>query len=299
MWYACVMERTTTPLLIVGGGNMAQAIVRGGIDAGLLGPAAICIVEPDQTKREVFKSWGVRSLRSAEELPAWLHAAERGGAGAAQVLLAIKPQMLAGAAEILRTALGEMRRVIISILAGTPTGLIDAALGGKAVARAALPVVRAMPNMAAMVRRSTTAVALGEGVQDGDDALAVQLFEAIGRVVRIDESLMDAFTAVAGSGPAYVFYLCEAMARAAEEIGFDRDTAEWLARWTVSGAGAVLDAADQPPETLRAAVTSKGGTTAAAMTVLDEAALMTVFVRAIAAARDRGRELAGGEAKPV
>lgn len=142
-------------------------------------------------------------------------------------------------------------------------------------------------------------MALGEGVQDGDDALAVQLFEAIGRVVRIDESLMDAFTAVAGSGPAYVFYLCEAMARAAEEIGFDRDTAEWLARWTVSGAGAVLDAADQPPETLRAAVTSKGGTTAAAMTVLDEAALMTVFVRAITAARDRGRELAGGEAKPV
>jgi pyrroline-5-carboxylate reductase len=279
------MERTTTPLVLIGGGNMAQAIVRGGIDAGLLTPALLAVVEPEPGKRDVFRTWGVRAFKGADELPAWLEAVERTHARA-QLLLAIKPQVLGDAAGPLIRALGggRTRRVVISILAGMPTVKVGEMLGASAV-------VRAMPNMAASARKSTTAIALGTGVEEGEETLAVQLFESIGRVVRIDEFLMDAFTAVAGSGPAYVFYLAEAMARAAEQLGFDRDTAEWMARWTVAGAGTLLDGADQPPETLRAAVTSKGGTTAAAMSVLDGEGVMDAFVRAITAARDRGREL--------
>jgi pyrroline-5-carboxylate reductase len=99
---------------------------------------------------------------------------------------------------------------------------------------------------------------------------------------------------VAGSGPAYVYYLAEAMVKAAVEVGFDRDTALWMVRFTISGAAALMDAADQPPENLRAAVTSKGGTTAAAAAALDAANVKEAFVRAIKAARDRGAELAAG-----
>jgi pyrroline-5-carboxylate reductase len=277
------MERTATPLVLIGGGNMAQAIVRGGIDAGLLSPALVAVVEPEGPKRDVFRAWGVKPFKTPEEMLAWLPSVEH-GQERAQVLLAIKPQMLGEAAGPLLKAFEATSRIVISILAGTPTVKVSGSLGARSV-------IRAMPNMAASVRKSTTAIALGSGVEEGDESLAVEIFEAIGRVVRIDEFMMDAFTAVVGSGPAYVFYLTEAMARAAEHLGFDRDTAEWAARWTVSGAGALLDATEQPPETLRAAVTSKGGTTAAAMTVLDGAHVMEAFVKALTAARDRGREL--------
>jgi len=112
--------------------------------------------------------------------------------------------------------------------------------------------------------------------------------------VKIDESMMDAFTAVAGSGPAYVFYLAEAMTKAAVEIGFDPKAAAMIARWTISGAGALLESTDQPADALRAAVTSKGGTTAAAVGVLDGCEVMDAFIRAIAAARDRGVDLGQG-----
>jgi pyrroline-5-carboxylate reductase len=282
------MERTTTPLAIIGGGNIAQALVRGGIDAGLLTPALVAVAEPEPAKRELFRSWGARPLKGPEELPGWLTSVEHPGR-LAQVLLAVKPQMFGEVSLPLARSLGSDPRVIITIMAGVTTAKVSDALRGA-------PVIRAMPNMAATVRRSTTALCIGGGgdPEEIDDTLAVQLFESIGRVVRIEEPLMDAFTAVVGSGPAYVFYLTEAMARAAEQLGFDRDTGEWIARWTVSGAGALLDATDQPPETLRAAVTSKGGTTAAATAVLDEAKVMDAFVRAIAAARDRGRELSKG-----
>jgi pyrroline-5-carboxylate reductase len=176
----------------------------------------------------------------------------------------------------------------MSILAGMPTEKIRESIGEQ------VAVIRLMPNLPVRIRKSATAIALGAGTQEGDDQRAQEIFGAVGRVVNIDESLMDAFTAVGGSGPAYLFYLAEAMIKAAMEVGFDRDTAEWAVRWTLGGAAAVLESTDQPAETLRAAVTSRGGTTAAAMTVLEEAKVIDAFVRAIRAARDRGRELAGG-----
>jgi pyrroline-5-carboxylate reductase len=280
------MERTQTPLAVVGGGNIAQALVRGGIDSGLLSTSLVGVVEPEGGKRELFRSWGVRALRSPDELAVWLGGVETPGA-MGQVLLAVKPQMFGEVSGPLARALGGVRRVVITILAGVPIARVASAFPGT-------QVIRAMPNMAATIRRSTTALCLGGDPDEIDDDLAKRLFESIGRVVPIEEPLMDAFTAVVGSGPAYVFYLTEAMARAAEKLGFDRDTGEWIARWTVAGAGALLDATDQPPETLRAAVTSKGGTTAAATAVLDEAKVMDALIRAMEAARDRGRELSRG-----
>ncbi len=281
------MNGGRAPIAVVGGGNMAQSIVRGAIDAGVLDPRAVTVAEPESSKRDALRLWGVRVAKDSAELGAWLTQAEL-APGEGQVLLAVKPQSLDEVAGQLRHTLGPARRVVISILAGTPTEKIRAALGPQ------VGVVRIMPNLPVRIRKSTTAIALGAGAEEGDDQRAQEIFSAIGRVVSIDESLMDAFTAVGGSGPAYLFYLAEAMIKAAMDVGFDRDTAEWTVRWTLAGAGALLDATDQPAETLRTAVTSKGGTTAAAIAVLDDARVIDAFIRAIRAARDRGRELAGG-----
>ncbi|MFM9994223.1 MAG: pyrroline-5-carboxylate reductase [Phycisphaerales bacterium] len=281
------MNGERIPIAVIGGGTMAQAIVRGGFDAGVIAPSAVVVADPEGPKRELFRTWGVRAVKDAGEAAAWLVQAES-PAGAGQVLLAVKPQSFAEVAAALGPGLGPARRVVVSLMAGVPTAKVRAALGDQAA------VVRLMPNLPARVGKSTTAVALGAGAQEGDDRFAVELFTAIGRTVPVAEPLMDAFTAVAGSGPAYLFYLAEAMTKAAVGVGFDRDTAQWIVRSTLAGAAALMDGTDQSPELLRAAVTSKGGTTAAAVAVLDEAEVIGAFVRAIASARDRGRELAGG-----
>jgi pyrroline-5-carboxylate reductase len=282
------MARNDTPLAIVGGGHMGQALVRGGLDASVLDPRRVAVLDIESHKRDLFHSWGLQTPGSASDLLLWLEDEEDDARRPGQILLAVKPQSLREVAAALAPHMGTRRRVVISLLAGTTTGAIRKALGGHVV------VVRTMSNTPAQVRRATTALALGEGASEGDDGLAHELFESLGRVVTIDESLMDAFTAVAGSGPAYLFYLAEAMTRAAVEVGFDPDAAAWIVRWTLAGSGALLDATDQPPATLRAAVTSRGGTTAAATRVLDEAQVMDAFARAITAARDRGRELGAG-----
>jgi pyrroline-5-carboxylate reductase len=275
------------PIGVVGGGTMAHAVLRGALEAGVLSAPMLAVAEPESAKRDVFRALGVRSHRHAGDLLQWLLQVEP-AAGQGVLLLAVKPQALPEVGRELKPLLPPARRVVYSILAGTPSSRVRGVLGEQTA------VVRLMPNTPIAVRRGTTAVAVGEGAREGDEALAFEVFGSLGRVVRIDESLMDAFTAVAGSGPAYLFYLAEAMAKAAREVGFDSDTAEWTVRWTLSGAAALLDATDQPPATLRAAVTSKGGTTAAATQVLDAAEVMQTFVKAITAARDRGRELSAG-----
>jgi pyrroline-5-carboxylate reductase len=177
---------------------------------------------------------------------------------------------------------------VISILAGTPTKVIRQLLGAGAV-------VRAMPNTAARIRQSITAISAGSNTAEAQVAEAERLLGALGPTVRIDESLMDAFTALAGSGPAYLFYLAEAMTKAALAIGFDASSADQIVRQTLKGAAALLDdARSETPANLRAAVTSKGGTTEAAVRVLDDRAVMQSVVDAITRARDRGQEISGG-----
>ena len=167
--------------------------------------------------------------------------------------------------------------------------MVRSALGGRA------RVIRVMPNTPAQLRRGVSAIAIGEGASEDDAQFAVALFESVGEVVRVDESMIDAFTALAGSGPAYVFYLAEAMMRAGVEIGFDEATADRIVRGTIAGSAALLsDSTDRKPIDLRAAVTSKGGTTFAATQSLDASGAMDAIVRAIIAARDRGRELGSG-----
>ncbi len=306
------------PLLFVGGGTMAQAIICGAMNRGALDPSRLVLVDPKPARRAVFSAMGVSTHESINSAVEALHRIES-KPGDGQLLLAVKPQMLGEVAAELAPLIEGESRVVISILAGIRSDRIADMLGSSVERRGGgngagngagngggskVRVIRVMPNTPARIGQGMSAIAMGCGAQSGDDALAHAVFAAVGEVVLIDESLMDAFTAVAGSGPAYVFYLAEAMSAAAVRLGFNQEQAELIVRQTVVGAGNLMAAsaaessgtpdARSSPAALRAAVTSKNGTTYAATTRMDELGVMEAIITAVRAARDRGRELADG-----
>ena len=203
----------------------------------------------------------------------------------AAVVLAIKPQVLKGEGDLLGT-LGKPGALVLSIVAGIGTKLLRSRLGGGAL-------VRAMPNTPGAIGRGITVLCADGRLSAKDRALAEGLMSALGETLWIDdETLMDAVTAVSGSGPAYVFLLAEALAAAARAQGLDGATAERLARATVAGAGALLAADTRPAADLRKEVTSPGGTTEAALNVLMASeGLEPLMGRAVDAATRRGRDL--------
>jgi pyrroline-5-carboxylate reductase len=269
--------RISQRILFIGGGNMASAIIHGAIDADVLDPQLVAVVDPDADKRSMFR----HAFADASDGIAWLR-----GAGSDGVLvLAVKPQMLESACAPIRDALDEDKPLVISILAGTQAASVRAALTDR------VRVMRVMPNTPAAIGMGMSAIAKGEGANGDDLDIARALFRAIGDTVEIDEQLMDAFTGLAGSGPAYVFYLAEGMLNAAQTMGFDEAQAIKIVRQTIAGSGLLLARSDELPSELRARVTSKGGTTAAGTGALDQASVMDAIERAIIAARDRGEEL--------
>lgn len=271
-------------LAIVGGGNMGSAIAAGATAAGFLGSGELIVCEPDPAKHAALSRTGARiTSLHAEAL-----AALDDGPGRGSVLLAVKPQSLDELARQVR-GLIPPSCAIISILAGTPVSRLAAALGRESLGG----IIRAMPNTAVAARCGVTALCPGPGVSSTQRDFAERLFSSLGDVVTIDESLMDAFTALAGSGPAYLYYLAEAMALAATEIGFKPALADRIVRRTIRGASVLLAETNPgtPPGELRAAVTSKGGTTEAAVETLDDRRVMRAIADAIVRARDRGREL--------
>lgn len=274
----------TTPLAVIGGGNMAGAILARADAAGVLG-GGFMVAEPDAGRRANF----ARAVATAGEAVAWLVENEP-APGSGRVLLAIKPQVLPKvAAELAPVVAGGgwgASRGVVSILAGARSATIRSAFGGRA------RVVRAMPNTPALIGRGMTALAPSAEATEGDTAFARSLFEAVGKVIEIEEAGMDAFTALAGSGPAYVFLLAEAMAAAGVAAGLDPGDALLAARETIAGAGLLLGQSDESPAVLRERVTSPAGTTATALAVFEEADFGGLVRTAVLAARDRGVELA-------
>lgn len=276
----------------MGGGHMASAIVRGALAASLFAPRDIIVCEPDAGKRDAFKALGVMATASHAEAMAQTHAAT-------MLLLAVKPQMFPVLSEQLRPHVSR-DPLVVSIMAGVT----------QAAIRTQLPtpsgrVVRTMPNLPASIGLGITAIAAaphvaeapskGGATSSADLARVQALFNAVGRTVVIAEDLLDAFTALAGSGPAYLFYLAEAMTNAAARCGFAPDAADVIVRQTLLGAATMLaQQAEQAAPALRAAVTSKGGTTEAAIAHLDQHGVLKMIADAIIAGRDRGRELGGG-----
>lgn len=268
------------PLLVIGYGSMGSSIVQGACRSRLLDPADVIVAEPDETRRSQAAASGIG--RACPEPAEAFEELERleGTRGEGTILLAIKPQMLAGLGMGPRVG----ARRVISILAGMPAERVRVAMGGTA------RVVRVMPNLPASIGQGVTAIARGAAPVDA--AFARDLFLAVGpRVLEIDEGLMDAFTALAGSGPAYLFLLAESMVRAGIEMGFTPGEADAAVRQTLLGAASMLAADPRDPASLRAAVTSRGGTTAAALASMEADGVDGSLRRAIRAAESRGREL--------
>jgi pyrroline-5-carboxylate reductase len=261
-----------TKILLVGCGKMGSAMLAGWLDRGMAA-ADMVVVEPSGAELPVTV------VPEAAAIPA--------GFAPDVVVLAVKPQVMA---QVLPAYARFGDAVFLSIAAGKTIPFFETHLGDAAA------VVRAMPNTPAAVRRGITVCCANPRVDRGRRALCQDLLEAVGEVAWLeDESLMDAVTAVSGSGPAYVFLLAEVMAAAGAAQGLPPDLATRLARATVSGSGELLRQSSEAAEQLRRNVTSPGGTTAAALAVLmDEAAGMApLMAKAVTAATRRGKELAG------
>ncbi len=259
---------------------MARAIITGAIKAQTLDPDRVGVIDPNTQSLQHYK----HGFIDAKQGFLWLRGLNT---DRATIVLAVKPQMLESAAAPIRLEIASLNfePALISILAGTPIEQLESATNG------ATRVIRVMPNTPAQVGLGMSALAPSSRSTHADIELARQLFSSIGKAIEINEDLMDAFTALAGSGPAYIFYLAQAMEQAAIEMGFDQDQASTIVAQTVLGSATLMDQSDASPEALRAMVTSKGGTTYAATSHMDEQGVMGSIIQAIHAAQERGDEL--------
>lgn len=263
-------------ILLLGAGRMGSAMLKGWLQAGI-DPKQVAVLDPSPAPaaREMIERHGIR-LNPPAPAPAVLVAA-------------VKPQVMAEALAALPGSVKTARPLVLSIAAGTPVAAFTGALGD-------VPVVRAMPNTPAAVGKGMTGFFASGNVSEEQKALARALLGVLGRVAEVEtEADIDKVTAVSGSGPAYLFLLTECLARAARALGLPAESADELARQTVIGAAALLEASGDEPAELRRAVTSPGGTTEAALEVLmrEDGGLCALLEEAVKAAERRARELAG------
>lgn len=265
------------PIVLIGAGNMGGALALGWLKSGI--PASSIIAadpNPPQAMKEKLSEAGVGFSNGAPE-----------GVAPAVIFVAVKPQVMTDVLPAYKALIGP-ETVVVSIAAGKTLAFLENSLGEA-------PMVRAMPNTPAMIGRGVTGAYANSRITPAQRKLVDSLLRVSGPVEWVEnEALIDAVTAVSGSGPAYVFYLVECMAEAGRKLGLPADLAMRLARATVSGAGELLHQSPGEASELRKNVTSPGGTTAAALSVLmAEDGMQPLFDKAIKAARDRAEELAG------
>jgi len=258
----------------IGGGNMAEALIKG-LLAGTFPADQVLVAEPDGARRSLMESrYGIQVV--AENLEV-VKSCE-------QVVLAVKPQI---AAEVLTGIAGAFsaNKLLISILAGVSTSVLESYFDGR------VRVVRAMPNTPALVGAGATALCGGQHAGPDDLLTARHLFEATGSVQVVSESQMDAVTGLSGSGPAYIFTIIEALADGGVLEGLPRDTALNLAVQTLIGSARLVKESGEHPAVLRDRVCSPGGTTIAGVKALEEGGLRTTLMEAVRRATQRSREL--------
>jgi pyrroline-5-carboxylate reductase len=264
----------------IGGGNMGEALIKGLLGASLVPPDMITATDV-RTERasQLTRQFGIsahgdnaRCVRDADV-----------------VILAVKPQIMADVLRAIAPVVGP-QHLLISIAAGVSTTTIRSGLGKEA------RIIRVMPNTPALVLQGATAIAKGKGLGPDDLGTAEEIFGAVGRVVVLDEELMDAVTGLSGSGPAYVAIVIESLADGGVKMGLDRATAMTLATQTVLGAAQLLAETGLHPGALKDMVSSPGGTTIAGISALEEGGIRTTFIRAVERATQRSRELGRGPA---
>jgi len=260
-------------IAFIGGGNMASAIIGGLLKSGR-SAASVLVVEPVQAQRDKLHSeQGVRTFAAGD--PAL--------AQASLVVWAVKPQSFGAAATPCAAWVGGALH--LSVMAGIRSDAIARAAGTQRV-------VRAMPNTPALIGQGIAGLFARAAVTAEDKAQVEAVLAPTGRTLWVArEEDLDAVTALSGSGPAYVFYFVEAMMQAAQEMGLSAEQGKQLALATFAGATSLATASDEPPEVLRERVTSKGGTTHAALSSLEASGVKAAFIRALKAAQQRAREL--------
>ena len=268
-------------ITFLGGGNMANALIGGMLKQGMAATDIVVVDPGGDARARLAAAYGIACFESADAL---------GGAGDLLVL-AVKPQQMKEAVAPLGGKLGNA--VVISIAAGLDLPTLSRFLGGHR------KIVRCMPNTPALIGAGITGLCSLPEVTDDERAAADRILSAVGSTVWIaDEGKMDGVTALSGSGPAYVFLFIEAMQQAAADLGFPPEQGRQLAIATVQGAAALAAQSSDPAALLRERVTSKGGTTEAALRVMAEAGVKEGIIAGIKAAEARGRELGkllGGE----
>lgn len=263
-------------LCLVGGGRMGHALAGGLLRSGWIAAGEITIAERQPERRSELSRRFPGVKVASEPVPA------------ESAVLAVKPADATAAAQAIREA-GIGR--VISIVAGVRCCELEEILG-EGVA-----VLRAMPNMPAIVGAAASALSGGKSAREEDLAWAEAVLSSVGVVARVPEGLLDAVTGLSGSGPAYLFVLAEAMVEGAVAEGLDRGVARLLANQTLLGASRLLNELDEPAEELRAAITSPGGTTAAGLRVLERNGFRSAVIEAVCAAAERARQLGGGPSR--
>lgn len=263
-------------IAILGAGVMGEALLSGLLRAGWASNDIVITDRRSERCQEILEKYGVRAASNSEAVST-----------AATVVIVVKPQDMAA-------LLGEIRSsvapgtLVVSLAAGITTGFIEAHLPEG------VPVVRVMPNTPALVDEGMAAVSAGSRSDEEHLARAEKLLASTGKVVRVPEKYQDAVTAISGSGPAYIFYVVEAMIEAGVLLGLPRAIATELTVQTALGAATMLSETGEHPTVLREAVTSPAGTTIAALRELDDHKVRAAFLSAMEAARDRSAELAQG-----
>ena len=264
----------TMKIAFIGGGNMAAALIGGLIKRGVAPLDLYAIDVSEEARARTAQQFGVKTGAAADAALAGYDA----------IVLAVKPQVLKSVSEALAPHLST--QLVISIAAGIRAADLSRWLGGYA------RIVRTMPNTPALVGMGVTGLAALAGVDEAGRSLASQVLGAVGETVWFDdESKIDAVTAISGSGPAYVFYFIEAMQEAARQLGMDEAQGRALAVATFTGAAQLAAQSGEPASVLRERVTSKGGTTAAALASFDAQGVKDAIVRGVLAADARAKEM--------
>ena len=258
----------------LGYGNMGGAIASGLVERAVVEPKNILVYDVDPAKMDAARQQGLETASSAEDL----------GRRADTVMLAVKPQTMAEALEQLAPGL-DRGTLVVSIAAGISIGYLQERLGKD------IRVIRVMPNTPALVGAGAAEVALSGNCTENDAVRAETIFGAVGIAERVPEPAMDTVTALSGSGPAYFFYLVECLIKAAVAEGLDENVATRLAAQTLFGAGKLLVDSGESAGALRVRVTSKGGTTEAALRQFSGDGFERIVASAVGAASARSKEL--------
>jgi pyrroline-5-carboxylate reductase len=266
-------------LVFIGAGSMAEALMSGITENRLLKGSQIWVTNRHNQKKleQLEQAYGVNGSYDYKEL----------FTGADAVILAMKPKDAANAIKEFKSFLND-QILLISVLAGVSIDTMEEA------AEKQLAIIRAMPNTSAAISKSATAIAVNERVTEAQKGIAKELFDTVGFTAFVQEEQLDAVTGLSGSGPAYIYYLAEAMEKSAVEIGLEQKLAKDLIVQTLLGAAAMLATSEKTPEELRLQVTSPGGTTEAGIAILEKHEVQEAFVSCIKEAAIHSRRM--GEA---